>query len=234
MEWKYVLEMGDSMIRVVIVEDDPMVLEVNKGFLKKTPKFSLVGTATTGKAALKIIKEKKPDLVLLDVYLPDISGMEVLYTLRAEELPVDVIMITAAKDAKTVQNMVRYGAVDYLVKPFNYERFRRALDNYAKMWNKFNKDQVISQEDIDDLKDKNDGQPAQEALPKGLSEITLKQVMDAVSSKKKPVTAEELAADLGMARVTVRRYLSYLKKTNQIKMQVEYGKVGRPSNYYFV
>ena len=222
------------MIRVVIVEDDPMVLEVNKGFLENTPMFSLVGTATTGKAALEIIKEKKPDLVLLDVFLPDISGMEVLYTLRAEELPVDVIMITAAKDVKTVQNIVRYGAVDYLVKPFNFERFQRALDKYAKMWNKFNKDQVISQEDIDDFKNKNDLDEKEDTLPKGLSEITLKQVMDAISSRKEPVTAEQLAADLGMARVTVRRYLSYLSKTNRIKMQVEYGKVGRPSNYYFV
>lgn len=220
------------MINAIIVEDDPMVLEVNKGFLSRTSKFSLVGTASTGKEAWELIETKQPDLVLLDVYLPDTTGLEVLYELRSREMPIDVIMITAAKDVKTAQKIVRYGAVDYLVKPFNYDRFERALNNYAKMWHKFTKYEVISQEDIDWYKEKKN--IIQPALPKGLSEITLQQVKKAISEQKEPVTAEELACSLGMARVTVRRYLNYLQQTNQIKMQAEYGKVGRPSNYYFM
>ncbi|MCG5102176.1 response regulator [Oceanobacillus alkalisoli] len=219
------------MINVVIVEDDPMVMEVNKGFLEEIASFSLIGSAVKGKDAIELIENLRPDLVLLDVYLPDITGIEVLYNLREKQLPVDVIMITAAKDTNTVQKIFRYGAIDYLVKPFHFERFQQALTNYAKMWKKFSHYQEVTQADIDMWSTQKEIE--KDILPKGLSEVTLKQVMLAVSEQIEPVTAEQLAVNLGMARVTVRRYLDYLEKSKQINMQVEYGKVGRPSNYYF-
>ncbi|MCF3944362.1 response regulator [Oceanobacillus alkalisoli] len=219
------------MINVVIVEDDPMVMEVNKGFLEEIASFSLIGSAVKGKDAIELIENLRPDLVLLDVYLPDITGIEVLYKLREKQLPVDVIMITAAKDTNTVQKIFRYGAIDYLVKPFHFERFQQALTNYAKIWKKFSHYQEVTQADIDMWSTQKEIE--KDILPKGLSEVTLKQVMLAVSEQIEPVTAEQLAVNLGMARVTVRRYLDYLEKSKQINMQVEYGKVGRPSNYYF-
>lgn len=219
------------MIKVVIVEDDPMVSEVNRAFLERISYFSLVGSAETGEEALQMIEEKRPDLVLLDVYLPEISGIDVLHEIRKKELPVDVIMITAARDTKTVHQMFRFGAIDYLVKPFHFNRFELSLNNYTKMWRKFKGKEAISQEDIDDWYEIEETD--REALPKGLSEITMKQVMIAVFEKNCPLTAEELARELGMARVTVRRYLEHLEKVKKINMQVKYGKVGRPSNYYY-
>lgn len=219
------------MINVIIVEDDPMVLEVNKEFLKRNDFFNLMDCAETGEKALQKIGEKQPDLVLLDIFLPDMSGIDVLREIRTREIPTDAIMITAARDVKTVHQIFRYGAVDYLVKPFRYERFKQALETYIIMWKKFNQLDMVSQEDIDEW---NERKETDETLPKGLSEVTMRQVLMAVFEQEKPVTSEQLASKLGMARVTVRRYLDYLEKTNKIQMRVEYGRVGRPSNYYFV
>jgi|SRR5699024_5362194 len=221
------------MINVIIVEDDPMVLEVNKNFLHKLPAFHIQGSAATGKEALEMIQEKQTDLVLLDVYLPDISGVELLSEIRQLDIPTDVIAITAARDAKTVHQLFRLGIIDYLVKPFRFERFQTALMNYKKMWSKLCSEQPISQEDIDAWIEQNKNlQP--EGLPKGLSEITLKQIMMALYEKSNPITAEQLANYLGMARVTVRRYLEYLEKENRIQVNMEYGRVGRPTHYYTI
>lgn len=221
------------MINVMIVEDDPMVLEVNKNFLDKLPTFQLQGSAATGKEALNLIKQKQTDLVLLDVYLPDISGVELLSSIRELNIPTDVIAITAARDTKTVHQLFRLGTIDYLVKPFRYERFKTALMNYNKMWSKLGSDGQISQEDIDAWIDQNgSGQP--EGLPKGLSEVTLKQIIMALYEKNKPITAVQLANYLGMARVTVRRYLEYLEKEKRVRVKMEYGNVGRPTHYYTI
>ncbi len=222
------------MIKVIIVEDDPMVLEVNRSFLERISGFSLIGTAETGKKAIQIIEEKNPDLVLLDVYLPDFSGTDVLLEIRKKEIPVDVIMITAARDTRTVHQLFRFGSIDYLIKPFHFNRFELALNNYAKLWKRFTDENIMGQADIDNWYDIKTTREKVSELPKGLSEITMKQVMMTVYEQKKPLTAEELAEQLGMARVTVRRYLEYLEKEKKVNIQVKYGKVGRPSNYYFV
>ncbi len=217
------------MIKVFIVEDDPMVIEVNKGFLEKLSSFSSVGTAQSGKEALHKIKDLRPDLVLLDIYLPDLSGLEVLSHIREQRIPSDVIMITAARDAETIREVFRLGATDYIVKPFRFERFKAALVVYLKMWEKFNRFDTLRQEDIDEWKS-TASKP--DDLPKGLSEITLKQVMMQLLNQKEPVTAAELADMLGMARVTVRRYLEYLEQKGKVKVHIHYGNVGRPSHYY--
>ncbi|WP_156289617.1 response regulator [Oceanobacillus salinisoli] len=221
------------MVKVLIVEDDPMVLEVNKSFLEKMPHFKLVGCTETGEEAIKLINRKHPDLVLLDVFLPDISGLDVMFELRKMEVPTDIIMITAARDTKTVHQLFRLGAVDYIVKPFRFDRFKLALDNYWKMWKKLKHSQSVSQKEIDEWTNKGEVK-SEENLPKGLSEVTLKQVLMALFEQEEPVTSEQLAEYLGMARVTVRRYLDYLSKQNKITVKMEYGRVGRPSNYYSI
>ena len=225
------------MIKVFIVEDDPMVLEVNKGFLERLTFYQLVGTAENGHQALQRVKQLKPDLVLLDMYLPDISGLEVLSKIREERFPCDVIMITAARDAATVREVLRLGAIDYLVKPFRFVRFQYALEMYRKMWEKLNYQESLQQEDIDTWK--RSGQlstpySSVKSLPKGLSEITLRQIMMHLLEQKKPVTAGEIGDALGMARVTVRRYLEYLEKEGKVRVDIQYGNIGRPSHYYSV
>ncbi|UYZ23161.1 response regulator [Mesobacillus jeotgali] len=219
------------MIKVYIVEDDPMVLDVNIGFLKRLPLFQLCGSAALGAEAVKEIQELKPDLVLLDMFLPDLSGMEVMKSIRERNIPTDVIMITAARDAQTIHDFFRLGAVDYLVKPFRFDRFKSALEAYEKMWNKLNASPNLKQEDIDEFKQM---QGQAEYLPKGLSEKTLKQILLALKEQNEPVTSESLASVMGMARVTVRRYLEYLVQSKKIRVHIQYGSVGRPSHYYFL
>jgi two-component system response regulator DctR len=219
------------MINVLIVEDDPMVVEVNSGFLEKIPHFKLCETAATAEEAEKKITEFNPDLILLDMFLPDRSGLEVLKFIREQELKSDVIMITAARDTATIHEVFRLGATDYLVKPFRFERFKSALEAYLKMWKKLSGSRTLNQDDIDEFKRVREDS---EELPKGLSETTLRQIVLALIEEDKPVTAEELASMLGMARVTVRRYLEYLQQSGKIKVEIKYGSVGRPSHYYAI
>lgn len=218
-----------TTITVYIVEDDPMVLEVNKSFLKQIKGYTLIGESQSGEKAYKEIKEQMPNVVLLDMYLPDMSGQELFYKIRKERLPIDFIMITAARDAKTVQELVRLGAFDYLVKPFRLERFKQALENYARSRKNFMKSE-IKQEDIDDYYGHT--MESQKELPKGLNDITMEQIIDKLKEINSPVTAEQLAQNTGMARVTVRKYLDYLASIGEVKIDLKYGTVGRPTKYY--
>lgn len=219
-------------ITVFIVEDDPMVLEVNKSFLKQTKGFTLIGESQSGEQAFKEIIKKKPDLVLLDMYLPDISGQDLFYKIRNERLPIDIIMITAARDAKTVQELLRLGAFDYIVKPFRLERFQQALENYARFRKKLTNKSEVKQDDIDDYYGYMKESQLTKELPKGLNEITMKQITDKLKEINSPVTAEQLAKNTGMARVTVRKYLDYLASIGEVKIDLKYGTVGRPTKYY--
>lgn len=221
------------MINVFIVEDDPMVLEVNKSFLEQLTFFQYIGHADTGEKALKYMSNNKVDLVLLDIYLPGMSGVDLLYEIRKANIKTDVIAITAARDSKTVHELFRLGTIDYLVKPFRFERFEVALKNYEKMWDKLRNGNALSQADIDAWGDHNKALRTQ-SLPKGLSDTTLKQIFLGLSKQQNPITAEGLANSLGLARVTVRRYLEYLDTEGRIKVEMKYGSVGRPTHYYSI
>ena len=119
-------------IRVLIVEDDPMVAHINKKFTEAVPGFAVAGIAGNGNEALLLLEKDKPDLIILDVYMPDIDGISVLSLLRKKEIPVDVIMVTAAGDTATVARIMRQGIIDYIVKPFKFERYRAALESYRE------------------------------------------------------------------------------------------------------
>ena len=218
-----------TKISVFIVEDDPMVLEVNKEFLKKMTNFSLIGVSGNGKDALRQIEELKPNLVLLDMYLPDISGLEILSEIRLGKVPSDVIMITAARDAITIREVMRLGAVDYMVKPFRFERFQKSLQDYYKMARKISGLEQLGQEDIDEWLGTSEKGIE---LPKGLNEMTMKQIHLRLVHENSPVTAEQLAQNVGMARVTVRKYLDHLAEKEKVHIEMKYGNVGRPTNYY--
>lgn len=227
------------MIRVVLIEDDPMVLEVNKQFVERVPGFEIVGTASDGMDGLEKVRILKPDLVILDIYMPRLNGLDTLRQIRSEHLEVDAIAITAANDISTIQRMLHHGAVDYIMKPFQFERVRQALQNYQLVRSRMNKCLTLSQEDLDQLlHDKQltvTEQPGQEwtdMMPKGLQEHTMKQVMLFLVQQQKPLSAEEVAEGVGLARVTARRYLEHLEKKKQVRITIEYGGVGRPVNRY--
>jgi len=224
-------------IDLVLVEDDPMVMEVNEGFVKRIGGFRICGKAKTGKGALELIQELRPHLVILDIYLPDCNGIQILREIRRQGIPTDIILITAAQDVATVQTGLHFGIVDYIIKPFKFERIEAALNNYRSYAEQFRNRGEMNQEDLDRLikilpSQESYHRKSREPLPKGLREITLQQVYNFLKERRVGLSAEEVAEGAGLARVTARRYLEYLEKIDQVLLETQYGSVGRPINKY--
>lgn len=221
------------MIEVMIVEDDPMVREINSKFLKRVEGFNLYKAVANLDEAKKFIESKKPDLILLDVYLPKENGVDLLKWIRVQELDIDVILITADKSMERVQESFRYGAVDYLIKPFSFDRFKESLAQFKERYYKFRKSDTFEQRDLDKLISISTNAQSEDDFAKGLNKYTYKSIWDEIEkSNYEDFTAEDLAEKLGIARVTVRRYLEYMEKENKVEKLVEYGKVGRPQHKY--
>lgn len=217
----------------MIVEDDPMVREINSKFLKKIEGFNLykaVGNLTDAK---KFIMLRKPELILLDVFLPKENGIDFLKWLRSEEIGVDVILITADKTAGRIQEALRYGAVDYLIKPFSFERFKEALVQFKERYYGFKKGDEFEQDALDKLISTTAVIQEEEGLAKGLNKYTYKSIWEEIEQRgAEYFTAEELSEKIKVARVTVRRYLEYMGKEGLLEKLVEYGKVGRPQHKF--
>ena len=221
------------MIQVIIVEDDPMVRDINTKFLQRIEGFNLFKAVSSLDEAKKYILLKKPDLILLDVYLPKENGIDLLKWIRNKDMDIDIILITADKTMERIQEALRYGAVDYLIKPFSFERLREALLLFKSRYEQFKKADTMEQKDLDKLKTSSTSLQSEDEFSKGLNRFTYKAIWDEiVKRKKEDFTAEELAEKLGIARVTVRRYLEYMEKENKVEKLVEYGKVGRPQHRY--
>ncbi len=221
------------MIEVMIVEDDPMVREINSKFLKRIEGFNLYKAVSNLEDAKKYITVKKPDLILLDVYLPKESGIDFLKWIRKQALGIDIILITADKSMERIQEALRYGVVDYLIKPFRFERFKEALLQFKNRYYQFKKYEVMEQNDLDRLISGTSGLQNEDEFAKGLNKFTYKSIWDEIEKREQEeFTAENLAEKLGIARVTVRRYLEYMEKEDLVEKLVEYGKVGRPQYKY--
>ncbi len=231
--------MKTHMIRVLLIEDDPMVQEINKQFVEKSGRFTVVGVADNGKNGIDQIRELKPDLVLLDIFMPHLNGLDTLRKIR-EEFAVDVIIISAANDIRTIQQMLQWGAIDYIIKPFTYERMKQSLENYCTFKNGLTQKPSLSQTELDKLRfgeyrnPENSKKPLDNnfVLPKGLNQFTLKKILVFLETQTKAVSAEEVADSIGMARVTARRYLEYLVSIEEVMLHVQYGGIGRPVNRY--
>jgi response regulator of citrate/malate metabolism len=220
------------MIRTLIVEDDAMTASIHRSYVERVPAFEVVGEAHTGKAALDAVKELRPDLVLLDIYLPDISGLEVLRRLREPGAPhVDVVAVTAAKDVETLRTAIHGGVIHYLVKPFFFDTLRERLEAYAALRGRLDRLRDPDQHDIDHVFSLLRTQGRQ-SLPKGISALTLELVSDAISSADGEVTATEVAETAGISRGTARRYLEYLAAIGAIQLSLRYGVTGRPEHLY--
>jgi two-component system, CitB family, response regulator DctR len=220
-------------LHVILVEDDPMVREVHRQFLEKVEGFQIIGIATNGQEGVQLIKNCKPDLAIIDIFMPHINGIEMLKVLRAEGISIDIIAITAASDIETVHSVLQNGAVDYIIKPFTFDRIKKSLENYKSYRLMLNEKKALVQNELDQFLIMNSVEERdQELLPKGLNANTLVKITEFISSKKSPVSAEEVAEMIGIARVTARRYLDYLEKEGKVKIHVQYGGVGRPVNRY--
>lgn len=218
-----------NALRVVIVEDDPMVIEINRKVIDSCVGYLVVGTVQSGDEGLKMVKELKPELVILDIFMPQVNGIDFLKSMRRKGMEIDVIMVTASKNPGHLKEGMRYGVVDYIIKPFRLERLKSSLDNYRQHLQRIEKKTHISQMDIDLRVVKSD---VSEGLPKGMSIYTMNMIKDYLHKKEGVATADEIADGVGLTRVTTRRYLEYLVMQGEMEMNMEYGNIGRPLKKY--
>ena len=220
------------MIRTVVVDDDFRVASIHASYLGRIEGFEVIAQAHTAGQALEAVDRLRPDLLLLDLYLPDEHGLDLVARLRrGDHPPVDVIVITAAKDAESVRAAMQGGALHYLLKPFSYPILRDKLLSYAQMRSRLGSLRHPSQRNVDRVF----GAlrvPDQLAGAKGRSPHTLDAVERLLSGADHDLSAAEVADQTGMSRATAQRYLSHLSETGQAAVQLRYGSSGRPEHGY--
>lgn len=219
------------MIKVLIVDDDSMVAHLNKKFLEKLGDFEWVGWAKNGKEAYEFIQTHAVDLMLLDVYMPIMDGLTLLEKVREEGLKLDVIMVTSAQDARSVDKILSLGAVDYLIKPFEFERFQFAFNTYRSRFEKMHKSAQLTQEDLDEMTGLKKISNRDE-FHKGIDKMTMAQVKSFLRKQSEFISTQDIGQALNISRVTIRKYLDYLQEANEVEVQTNYGGVGRPLNLY--
>ncbi|MGQ7298186.1 response regulator [Quadrisphaera sp. KR29] len=234
--------MSGGPVRVLVVDDDPAVASLHQAYVGTLEGFTCVGVAHRGGDALRAVESLSPDLVLLDVHLPDVPGTEVLRALRAGGSDVDVVVVTAARELEVVRASMSGGVADYLVKPFSLALFTERMRAYAahrRALARTGASGGLAQDDVDRLlhpagpASGASGPRALEQLPKGLSHRSLELVVQVLRSAPEPdLSAGEVAARCGMARVSARRYLEHLEQTGRAVVRPRYGVAGRPENGY--
>jgi response regulator of citrate/malate metabolism len=217
------------MIRTLVVDDDFRVADVNAAYVEKLADFTVVAKAHTAADAQTAIETLDPDLVLLDLYLPDQHGLDLLRRIRDLQAPPDVIVITAARDADSVRAAMQLGAVHYLVKPFSFDRLSEQLSAYKALHASVSRLQEASQEDVDKLYALM--RPLSRS-PKGTSEPTVGAVLQSLRDAGDALTAGDLADRVGISRPTAQRYLTHLLSSGLVERDLRYGATGRPSHRY--
>ena len=219
------------MIRILVVEDDPMVGKFHEHYIKQLKDFELIDTARTSEQALKFLEKQSYDLVLLDIFMPGIDGLQLLKEIRNKNFNVDVIVISAANEKEQIQTAMRFGAVDYIIKPFEFERFNLALNNYKLRRTNLENLTQVKQEDLDkNLTIKET--PSDTSVPKGLNKNTLKLIWEIILKQENMFTTDEIASSAGISRVSIRKYLEFFKSLNVLSLELHRGSVGRPIYKY--
>jgi response regulator of citrate/malate metabolism len=219
------------VIRVLVVEDEPVAAEAHRAYVERTPGFALAAVAGTGALALDALARTRVDLVLLDMNLPDTHGVELCRLIRAARVDVDVLAVTSARELATVRAAAGHGVVGYLLKPFTYSALRDRLMAYADYRERLRAGgHAVGQEDVDRALEGPRPQ-RQAALPKGMHRQTLDGVVAALRAAG-GMSAAEAAGDLGTSRITARRYLEYLADAGLATRTPRYGGVGRPETEY--
>lgn len=220
---------------VLIVEDDPMVSMINEQYVLKNSDFTIAGTCRNGQEAVDFLKNNDADLILLDVFMPVMNGIETLKKIRELKVSSDVIMITAANDTSTIESTMHLGVLDYLIKPFAYERFNVSLQKFKNKMQVLEGSQVLDQKSLDSLIANNNRIPAFETvnlLPKGIQRTTLEHIQNYFNQNVTWQTVDMIAESLGISVVTTRNYLNYLVKEKFIVEDINYNTGGRPCMLY--
>jgi response regulator of citrate/malate metabolism len=222
--------MTTAMIDVLVVEDDQVAAEAHRTYVERVPGFQVAGVAHSGAQALRLLERDPVDLVLLDMYLPDGTGLEVCRALRAAGREIDVIMVTSARDLAVVRAAVSAGVVQYLLKPFTFRTLRDKLERYASFRESLTEGTASDQSEID--RALATLRSPEQPLPKGMSVATLDAVRGVLRKDEGGATATAVGEAVGVSRVTARRYLEYLVDAGQAERSPTYGSVGRPELRY--
>lgn len=220
------------MVRVLIVEDDPMVAMILSQYVERQKGFAVAGTCADGERALASLENDPVPLLLLDVHMPNLDGFELLRELRDRDMDTDVIFVTAAHDRLSLTKALRYGCVDYLVKPFTYERFCLAIEKYTALTTALHSEEGFSQKAIDRLLITSP-RVTGEHPPKGIQEKTLAHILKYMEENSGVwLTGEEIARAVGLTSVTVRRYMHHLEISGKVTGEIDYATGGRPCMRY--
>ena len=222
-------------IKAVIAEDDFRVAAIHEKFLGNFKGIEVVGTALNGKDTMELLDKHNPDLLLLDVYMPDQLGTELLPSIRKQFPHIDIIMITAATDKEILLNALNYGVEHYLIKPVKMELFHQTIEEYLQKSQLIESKQEVDQDFVNQLfkKSSESNDTREFTLPKGIDEITLVKVTNVLQSSESGLSAEQVSEQIGASRTTARRYLEYLITVKQCRAEVVYGVVGRPERRYY-
>lgn len=226
------------MIRVVVVEDEPIVARAHASYLEQLEGFEMVGSAPSCAQAMLAIVRQEPDLVLLDMRLPDGHGLELLHRLRSQGHFCDVIAVTSVRDVEVVRRAMAMGITHYLIKPFTQALFTAKLENYRTYRSHLRRTGTsargaVEQAEVDHLFDLRSTAPAP-AVPKGIAGETLHLVTALLHNSDGGLSASEVAQEIGSSRVTARRYLEHLTATGQVQRRERYGHAGRPEVEYLI
>ncbi|OAH57812.1 transcriptional regulator [Domibacillus aminovorans] len=222
-------------IRVAIAEDDFRVADIHEKFLNRFEEIEVIGKALNAKQTIEILDQQKPDLLLLDVYMPDQLGSDLLPVIRQKYKQVDILMITAATDKEILEKALHYGVEYFLIKPVKMERFYQIIEEYLNKYQLLQSKREIDQDFVDLIFNKSSTSTTEQetSLPKGIDEITLSKVRTVLEISNKGLSAEQVGAQIGASRTTARRYLEYLISARECKAEVVYGAVGRPERKYY-
>ncbi|MGB8000030.1 MAG: response regulator [Anaerobacillus sp.] len=223
-----------SDIEVLIVEDDHRIARINQKFTENVPGYVVMGVASNIQEGKELLEILEPDLVLLDIFFPEENGLGLLWHIRENYKETDVMMITAAKEIDAVQDALRGGAIDYIIKPVIFDRFKQTLEKFKQTKGQVNRQRVVSQEEVDHLFTRQGAHTAtKEVVPKGIDPLTLSKLTDVlVRQTPQGMTAEEVGNVMGCSRTTARRYLEYMVSIDKVDAELSYGTVGRPERRY--
>jgi len=219
-------------IDVLIVEDESRLAEIHAEFIRNHFQFRAVGIASSLEEARRMMQTLKPRLVLLDNYLPDGRGIELMEDIVSFNYNCRVIFITAASDMETCAKAIRFGTFDYIIKPVSYDRLRRSLERFVRVLNAQQASDHVNQHRVDEMFNLHSKNFQYERHSKGIEELTLKRIMDIFSGEGKTHTADSVAKEIGTSKTTARRYLEYCVETRFLLVEISYGKIGRPERIY--
>ncbi|MBR0633280.1 MULTISPECIES: response regulator [Bacillus] len=224
------------MIKVLIAEDDFRIAAIHESYIQKVQGFQVAGKAKSAKDLWGALQKEQVDLILLDVYMPDELGTNLLPLLRERHPEVDVIIITAATETMLLRDALHYGVVHYLIKPVTAQKFTQVLTEYKEKRELINSKEEVNQTMIDlffgQIQEESQ-QKDERDLPTGINSLTLDKVKTFMAAEMNGITAEELGEKMGASRTTARRYVEYLVTTGECRAELAYGIIGRPERKYY-